>query len=117
MAIRTKFTKSGMAEPAARGHASLAARRLEMELLEPVGTAAEAGPGPAPADEPVPEPERMSPLPRAEKAGIEPLHIPRPFTVNNDVASATEDGAPVIISVLGNDVGAPAVARINGVHF
>jgi Ca2+-binding RTX toxin-like protein len=115
MARRTMFTKLGQGEPAARTHAPLAARRLEMELREQAGDNAQAARGPAPADVPAPEPERMSPLPQADKALVDPLDVPRPFTVSNDVASATEDGAPVIISVLGNDVGAAAVARINGV--
>jgi VCBS repeat-containing protein len=93
----------------------LAARRLELELREQAGENAAAARGPALVDVPVSEPERMTPLPRADKALIEPLDAPRPFTVSNDVANATEDGGPVIISVLGNDVGAAAVARINGV--
>ncbi len=115
MTSRTIFNKLGLTEPAARAHPLLAARRLELELREQAGENAAAARGPALVDVPVSEPERMTPLPRADKALIEPLDAPRPFTVSNDVANATEDGGPVIISVLGNDVGAAAVARINGV--
>ena len=115
MADRTMFTKLGQGEPAARTHAPQAARRLELELREQAGDNAQAAREWVPAYVPAPEPERMTPLPLADKALVEPLEAPRPFTVSNDVASATEDGAPVNISVLGNDVGAAAVARINGV--
>jgi VCBS repeat-containing protein len=115
MTNRTMLSKLGLNEPAARAHPLLAARRLELELREQAGDNAAAARGPALVDVPVSEPERMPPLPRADKALIEPLDAPRPFTVSNDVANATEDGGPVIISVLGNDVGAAAVARINGV--
>ncbi|HRJ63304.1 cadherin domain-containing protein [Brevundimonas sp. UBA2416] len=49
--------------------------------------------------------------------GITPpvLDAPRPVTASNDTATAVEDGTAVVISVLNNDVGVAAVARINGV--
>jgi hypothetical protein len=49
-------------------------------------------------------------------AGTQPtIADPLAATGTNDVATASEDGAPVVVRVLDNDIGATGVARINGV--
>ncbi len=111
MANRTMFSRLGPAESAARA-------RVRQELLgaDADGIAA-TGRRPLPTDETAPEPSRMTPLPAVEKSQTlpGPLDAPRPVTASNDTANATEDGPPVAVPVLANDVGVAAVARINGV--
>lgn len=49
-------------------------------------------------------------VPQAQPTLADPLAA----TGTNDVATANEDGAPVVVRVLDNDIGATGVAQING---
>lgn len=118
MANRTTYTRLGIAESGARAHPVSARRITESELDEgaghPLDETAATGRRPLPA-EVLPEPASTTPLLPVDKTSPPVLDAPRPVTAGNDAASAAEDGPPVVISVLNNDVGVAGVARINGV--
>ncbi|MDQ3126128.1 MAG: Ig-like domain-containing protein, partial [Pseudomonadota bacterium] len=118
MANRTTYTRPGLAEPGIRARAFSARQISEGELdgggVPPLDETATTRRGPPSAEVLPPEPESGTPLLAVEKSPLVTLDAPRPVTASNDAASATEDGAPVVISVLTNDVGVNGVARING---
>lgn len=120
MARRTLFSRPDLAESDWRDWSVTALNRSDRaEDTAPdgptAGRAAAKGETSTSAP-PVPEPEHTTPLPPVDKMLTDqPVDAPRPVTANNDTGSAVEDGSAVVISVLNNDVGVAAVARINGV--
>ena len=119
MANRTTYTRLGIAESGVRARPVSARQISDSDLdgggVHPLGEAASTGRRSPPAEVLPLEPEGTTPLLPIDKAAPPVLDAPRPVTASNDTATAVEDGTAVVISVLNNDVGVAAVARINGV--
>ncbi|TPW18220.1 MAG: outer membrane adhesin-like protein [bacterium] len=118
MAIRKTYTKPGLAEPGPRARSVSALQISDGDLVagevHPLDETATTTRGPLPAEVLPPEPEGAAQLGPIDTISPPVLDAPRPVAATNDTASATEDGAAVVISVLNNDVGVASVARING---
>ena len=118
MADRTTYTRFGIAESGVHARPVSARPVTEGErdagAVHPGDDAVATGQGSLPAEVLPPKPETTTPLFSVDMTGPLMLDTPRLVTASNDAATAFEDGAPVVISVLNNDVGVAAVARING---
>ena len=118
MANRTTYTGFGIAESGVHARPvsarQVTERELDADAVHPGDDAAATGRQSLPAEVLPPKPESTTPLFSVDMNGPLTLDVPRLVTAGNDGATSVEDGAPVVISVLNNDVGVAAVARING---
>ncbi|WIY68811.1 cadherin domain-containing protein [Aquidulcibacter paucihalophilus] len=118
MAIRNTYTKPGLVEPGPRARSASALQVFDIDRVEGadhlLDETVTSAPRPLTAEVLPPAPEGTAPLRPVDQISPPVLDAPRPVSAGNDTASAVEDGPAVVISVLNNDVGAAAVARING---
>jgi len=118
MAIRNTYTKPGLVEPGPRARSASALQVFDVDRVEgadhPLDETVTSAPRPLTAEVLPPAPEGTALLRPVDQISPPGLGAPRPVSAGNDTASAVEDGPAVVISVLNNDVGAAAVARING---
>ncbi len=119
MAIRNTYLKPGLAEPGPRARSVAALQMTGDGLVEgggyPLDETATTTPKPMAAEVLPAAPDGAMPVRPIDMTSPPVLDAPRPVTAAHDTASAIEDGPAVVISVLNNDVGVAAVARINGV--